>query len=263
MTIPAGREVYNCDQPPVRAKGLKFNNSELDRALKQNVIDILDDRAGHVEIQQLVSSVATTQFDANRISEILNHQPFVEDWRVGEALSEAYLAEHRNCMFPWPMVRDLKNPTASPAGADLVGVVNISGQDRFAFGEVKTSQEEVWPPSVMSGRHGLQKQIEGLRDSEDVKNHLVTYLAHRAVNSQWTDRFQAAFINYAKDSTHVMIFGFMIRDVKPDARDLSNRSATLAKKCPTATAIELFAIYLPAGVISELPDRATKARGKK
>ena len=161
MTLSEGKEVYNCDQPPVRAKGLKFNNPELNHALKYNIISILEDTAGQLEINELVSSVATTQFDAKRISEILNHQPVVEDWRVGEALSEAYLTEHRNCMFPWPTVRDLKNPSASPAGADLVGFIKLSGQDRFAFGEVKTSQEAVWPPSVMSGRHGLQKQIEG------------------------------------------------------------------------------------------------------
>ena len=144
--------------------------------------------------------------------------------------------------------------------------VQIQGRTsrlRFAFGEVKTSQEAVWPPSVMTGRHGLHKQIEGLRDQKQVKDALVLYLSHRAVHAPWKIAFQAAFVAYMTDPADVALFGFLVRDVSPDHRDLSGRCATLAKNCPKATSIELFALYLPAGIISDLPNRAAKAMGGK
>ena len=121
MPLPPGKEVYNSDNPPIKARGISYTARELTQALKHRVVEVLQDREGRIELQALIASVATTQFDAKRIDEILGQQPAVEDWRVGEAIAESYLVDHRGCEFPWPTVRDLKNPSASPAGADLVG----------------------------------------------------------------------------------------------------------------------------------------------
>ena len=94
------------------------------------------------------------------IKALLSPKIVPEDWRVGEALAQAFLAAHRNCTFPWPASRDLRNPVSSPAGTDLVGFVDFDRGGLFAFGEVKTSTQQQWPPSLIYGRHGLKQQME-------------------------------------------------------------------------------------------------------
>jgi len=183
MTMPSGTEVYNVDVPPVTACGVSYSDQELETAMSGSVSQILWDDAGTADLQSILTSVVTTDFSDKSVKRILTSRPVPETWRVGEALAEAFLVEHRACEFPWPSGRDLKNPSASPAGTDLVGFQNTVVPDnayRFAFGEVKTSEEEAWPPNAMYGRHGLKKQMEDLRDSRDVKDSLVKYLGHHA-----------------------------------------------------------------------------------
>ena len=60
-------------------------------------------------------------FASDNLRSALSAKHPVFDWQVGEAMAEAYLVDHRQCEFPWPSGRDLRNPEASPAGADLVG----------------------------------------------------------------------------------------------------------------------------------------------
>lgn len=123
---------------------------------------------------------------------ILSAPDDLPGWRVGEALAEVYLIEHRQCEFPWPGGRDLKNPSASPAGTDLVGFYRYNDEVRFAFGEVKTSNHSDSPPSVVTGRHGLSEQLSDLRDSTDIKGNLVRYLGHHATRASWRPTFEAA-----------------------------------------------------------------------
>ena len=155
----------------------------------------------------------------------------------------------------------MRNPNASPAGADLVGFHKQGATRRFAFGEVKTSEEEKWPPQVVIGRHGLAKQLEVLRDSDQTKHHLVIkYLGHRAKNSSWEIGYKESVVRYFKDSSDVSLFGFLIRDVAPNSADLLSRAKALAKGCPKETSIELSAVYLPPKSICSL---AKKTRIKK
>ena len=195
----------------------------------------------------MLSGLAQTDFEAARVSQILSAGQPVDDWRVGEAFAEAFLIDHRGCEFPWPMGRDVRNPKASPAGADLVGFATVKDRIRFAFGEVKTSSEAKWPPHVMSGRHGLQRQIEHLRDSTPAKDHLVRYLAHRATNASWDATFKKAAAAYLAEPSDVSLFGLLIRDVTPKKEDLAGRTAKLSERCPDKTSIELRALYLPSG----------------
>ena len=262
MTMPAGSEVYTTDAGPVRARGVSINEDELQTALTARVASIVWDEAGTAEMKALLDGIATTQFEEERLRSVISSSPDPEDWRVGEALAEAYLCDHRNCEFPWPGGRDLKNPKASPAGTDLVGFqasVDDNGA-RFAFAEVKTSQEGKWPPSVMKGRHGLSQQLEALRDSEPTKAYLVKYLGHHAAHTPWRYRYKAAAKRYLCDTTDVSLFGLLVRDVEPKEADLKRRAEVLADKCPEATSIELQAMYLPIGCISTLPNRTKAAK---
>jgi hypothetical protein len=142
--------------------------------LAGDVRAIIHDDAGVAEVEALLTGVATTEFAVTAVQQILRTTRQVEPWRVGEAIAEVYLVEHRHCEFPWPGGRDLKNPVSSPAGTDLVGFqLPAEASVRFSFDEVKTSNHQNYPPSLVYGRHGLKQQLENLRDSTAVKDALV------------------------------------------------------------------------------------------
>jgi hypothetical protein len=132
---------------------------------------------------------------------------------------------------------------------------------RFAFGEVKTSEQEAWPPSVMDGRHGLKRQLENLRDSRNVKDFLMKYLGFHANGTNWLPRYRSAAARYLADPGDVSLFGVLVSDVEPRREDLAGRAGDLAAGCPCGTSIELRAMYLPGKTISSLVQRAVKARG--
>ena len=262
MKIPSGRRVYSAGTPPVEAEGIAFSPSDLDVTLAQRIPTILNDAVGKRRVEEVLGGVAQTAFAADRLRKALSVTRTMYDWQVGEAMAEAYLVDHRRCEFPWPSGRDLRNPEASPAGADLVGLQAHEGSVRFAFGEVKTSAEAKWPPQVMTGRHGLAKQLEDLRDSRPVKDHLaLVYLAHRATRTDWESRFRQAAARYLAKESDVSLFGFLVRDVDPKHDDLSSRAQPLAANCPPDTCIELRALYLPLGSIPSLAERAKAHMG--
>lgn len=259
----AGTEIYNADSVPVTARGACYTDAELDTALSGSVSRILCDDGGTAELQSILTSLVTTDFSDKSVKRVLASPPAQENWRVGEGLAEAFLVEHRDCEFPWPSGRDLKNPSASPAGTDLVGFQKTTATTdchRFAFGEVKTSAQEKWPPSVMDGRHGLRRQLEDLRDSTGVKDSLVKYLGHHANGADWFPRYQCAAKRYLHNPVDVSLFGVLVRDVEPKREDLLGHAGNLASGCPAKTSIELRAMYLPKKAIGTLARRAVEAR---
>jgi hypothetical protein len=263
MPLPQGTEVYQCDTPPVVARGVSLTAAELDDAIKNRLPPLLNDDEGNKQVDALLGSLANTQFEESRLAQILKSPHVLEDWRVGEAIAETFLTDFRKCEFPWPSGRDLKNPNASPAGSDLVGFDRREATARFAFGEVKTSAEERWPPQVMTGRHGMQKQLEDLKDGPKVKDKLVKYLAFRATNAPWLPQFREAATRYLKNHRDVSLFGVLVRDVDIKREDLSGRSTSLANDLPGQTKLELRSYYLPKGKIDGLAKRAAKAQGVK
>ena len=67
-------------------------------------------------------------------------------------------------------------------------------------------------------------------------------------------------LNYLNDDTDVQLFGFLVRDVDPDERDLSGLVETLCDRRPKLMKIELLALYLPAGRIDGLATRVASKR---
>jgi hypothetical protein len=262
MKIATGEKAYSAGTPPVKAEGLLFSQTELDTALEHRLPPLIRDDVGKKKVEELVGSLATTDFATDRLAAALNFMPSVKDWQIGESLAEAYLVDHKACEFPWPTGRDLRNPSASPAGADLVGFQLHGKSRRFAFGEVKTSEEKRWPPQVVTSRHGLTKQVEVLRDSVQTKDHLVIiYLGHRAHSSAWETGYQQAVKRYLNNTSDISLFGFLIRDVDPKAEDLQSRAKVLAKGCPNETSIELHALYLPPKSIGSLAKKIRLRKG--
>lgn len=117
--------------------------------------------------------------------------------------------------------------------------------DCFAFGEVKTSREERYPPGTMRGRTGLKKQLEDLRDRNAIRDDLVRYLGHRAGSASWLARFRRATKRYVGNPSDVQLYGVLVRDVEPHQDDLRARVDDLGAGCPEGTRIELLALYLP------------------
>lgn len=263
MTLAVGTEIYNADATPVVARGASYTDAELDTAFRGSISRILWDDVGTADLQAILTGVVTTDFADRSVKRVLAKRATPENWRVGEGLAEAFLIERRGCDFPWPSGRDLKNPSASPAGTDLVGFQKMNAVEnahRFAFGEVKTSEQEAWPPSVMDGRHGLTKQLENLRDSTDAKDSLVKYLGHHAIGTDWLPRYRSAATRYLANPSDVSLFGVLVRDVNPKREDLMGRAGSLAVGCPAETGIELRAMYLPTKTINSLAQRAARAR---
>jgi hypothetical protein len=248
------RSTRSTREPSGRA-GAAYDEGALDELLRERVVAVVTDIEGREEIRDLLADLPATEFEARRLADLIDEPRVRELWRVGEAIGEVFLVDCRNCFFPWPSGRDLKNPYGSLPGADLVGFAVEGESERFAFGEVKTSQSQDAPPSVMYGRSGLVAQLEGLRDDVRVKDALVLYLGFRANNAAWYDRYRDAARRYFADHTDVSLFGVLVRDVEPNPLDVQKRAATLAQSRPAQTSVELRAKYLPAGTLSAIVER--------
>lgn len=259
MPIPEPTLSYNVDSAPVIARGMVYNEEQLNEAISGPVRDLLLDTSGTAEIGEMMISLASTEFDQQQIAKLLQLEPEPKVWQVGEALAEVYVSDTDTCIFPWPTSRDLKNPRASPTGADLTGFQKTEDETnpfRFAFGEVKTSSDKNYPPNVMYGQAGLKNQIEEIKNSFHTKKHLILYLGHRAKNASWQHMFESATKRYLSSRcTDIAIFGVLIRDVLPDKSDLSKRAISLATDCPSATSIALYALYIPLNTISLLQSK--------
>ncbi len=260
MTLPTGTIEYTLGSASVTGCGLSYTTSELEPALTGPIAEIVFDDEGTTDITNMLSSLPDTDFDQDNLKRVLGHNREPEPWRVGEAFAESYLTHHRTCTFPWPDGRDERKSGSSLPGADLVGIHCDGETVRFAFGEVKTSTSRKYPPGAMYGRTGLKQQLEDLRDRVSIRDDLVKYLWHRALNASWKNRFINAFMRYNADDTDVMLFGVLVRDVEPHEDDLRIRVSKLGNDCPQTMSIELLALYLPSGSINSLGIRVVALR---
>lgn len=251
-----GQEVYSVDCESVCGRGIKFDDEALNQILGGPVKTLLEDKKGIQEIEEMLTGVISTGFERDALETILINDAPTTGWLIGEALAEVFVTDKDDCEFPWPTRRDLKNPNANATGADLVGFQRMKGEEspfRFAFGEVKTSQQEAWPPSVVQTRTGLEKQIEGLRDCQRTKSGLFRYLGIHAVNASWKHMYTSAVKRYLRSNySDAALFGVLVRDVQPNGLDLKKCVENLANSKPSQTQISFYALYLPLGVISRL-----------
>ena len=107
----------------------------------------------------------------------------------------------------------------------------------------------------MTGRHGMVRQLESLRDDDAVRDRLVLYLCHRAPGAEWADNFKEAAARYLSEPTDIALFGVLVRDVDPRVADLQSRARALGETCPDLTRIELTAAYFPPDSIDGLGRR--------
>ena len=260
MTVASGEAVYSAGDPPSTGFGLMWSGEELDAALHGPVAAVLFDDEGRADIEEILRGIVDTAFEQDGLRRVLAEPERIEDWRVGEAIAETWLIDHRDCRFPWPDGRDERKRGSSLPGADLVGLHADAQGDCLAFGEVKTSSEARYPPGTMYGPTGLKQQLEDLRDSTSIRDDLFKYLGYRAKGAAWLQRFRRAGKRYLVNKSDVRLFGFLVRDVSPHKDDVRVRVESLGKGCPDGTRIELIALYLPVGRLEGIGDGAIAAR---
>jgi len=261
--LPIGTITYSLGTPPVTGKGVSWSWLELKTAVKGPLAAVVYDDTGIQALTSLLSELPDTGFTVTNVQATLTQSGPTEGWRVGEALAECYLVHHRACNFPWPDGRDVRKIGSSLPGADLVGFHQKGSDHQFALGEVKTSSDNQYPPGACYGTTGFKKQLEDLRDNIGIRDDLVRYLGHRAVNNApWKQQFMEAAVRYFADKNDIQIFGLLVRDVDPHQDDLRTRVKYLAKGCPARMAIELLAIYLPKETIPNLCHMVTQSRKK-
>lgn len=260
MTVSAGEVVYFLGEDSCSGVGLKWTDNELSAAMDERIAAVLFDDEGKANIEDVLASLAETDFAQEGLRRVLEDPDEIEDWRVGEAIAETYLTDHRSCSFPWPDGRDERKSGSSLPGADLVGFGIDDEGDCLAFGEVKTSSEQNYPPGAMYGRTGLKQQLEDLRDDETIRDDLVRYLGHRAGSASWRTRFEQAASRYLRNTSDIQLYGCLVRDVEPHQDDLRVRVGKLAVVCPEGMRIELLALYLPQEGLDDIGDEMVSRR---
>ncbi len=260
MTVAVGKVIYSLGGIPCSGSGVQWSSEELDIAINGPVAAVLFDEAGKANIEDILMGLADTSFAQEGLRQILQVPDKFEDWRVGEAIAETYLTDHRSCYFPWPDGRDERKSGSSLPGADLVGFGIDGDGDCLAFGEIKTSSDLSHPPRVMYGRTGLKKQLEDLRDSKPTRDTLLKYLGHRARGAVWQKRFENAGRRYLQNRSDVQLYGFLVRDVQAHQDDLRARVTALTIDCPQGTQIELLALYLPRDSIGRIGQNIVSRR---
>lgn len=212
--------------------------------LENPVQALLNDSRGMTEARAALDDLARTDFGQHVLEEILAPTSAHPEWRVGEALGENHLTVDHACEFPWPECRSTRNPGSSGGGVDLIGF-HDSRRIRFAFGEVKTSHQQRWPPSIVTSRtHGLQTQLHGLSVGDDRRKWAIKYLVLNSMGRSWHTTLRAAIESYLDDPDDVVVFGVLIHIAEPRSADLTWQPKALSELRPASTEIRLIAIYL-------------------
>lgn len=243
-------------------KGYNVNNNDIYlNFMKSNVRNRLKDTPGLIVVENHLKAVVSTGFEVENLKTLLNSDVQEErGWAVGESFSEAILEQELGVIFPWNLSRDLRNGNASPAGADIVGFINDGGQHKLLFGEVKTSEENRYPPQVVTSRTGIANQLETLGTSSTILITLIKWLVHRCKETEYEPYFNEAVKYLFSNSNQGMyLVGVLVRpNITVNENDLRRRATKLGNTFNgTVTKALLLAYYLPHSLV----DFATLAIG--
>ena len=195
-------------------------------------------------LQSFASTGASAEWLTSFLEDAVSHE--VLPWQVGEAIAEAVLEGSHGVVFPWNNRRDLRNPRASLPGADLVGISDEPSGCRLVFGEVKSSSDTSSPPSVLTGKSGMDQQLERLIDDMKLRLALIKWLSARVDNEENGAIFDEALAAFVRTSgSSVRLVGVLVRDTSARESDVSARGRALGKEVPVPGSVELHAMYMP------------------
>ncbi len=197
-------------------------------------------------------ALATTGMATEQVERLLQAVPGPKEWEIGEALAECLLQQddETEVHWPWNTTRDRRTPQASLPGADLVGFCRIGGIWLLLFGEVKTSSDANAPPGVMNGRSGMAWQLQENATRMDIQKSLLEWLYARCRQDPELDRMYKESVQQflASGGKQLFIVGVLLRDTRPDERDLKGRGEFLAQQLSLPTKVRLHAWYLPVSI---------------
>lgn len=99
--LAVGTSQYQFGRLPVTALGVLWSGEQLQDVMAGPVLEALSDKVGMGILQSLLAEVDDTEFRKSDLERILGKGlGRVEEWRVGEAIAEHYLSQHRYCHFP-------------------------------------------------------------------------------------------------------------------------------------------------------------------
>ncbi len=146
-------------------------------------------------------------------------------------------------------MRDARNPKGNKTGADLVGFIEIDGDVLFLFGEVKTSSEHKSPPQVMTNPSGIEKQLKDLYYDSQKRLILISYIRNKirlSASSNFEQDFKNAIKSYyRRNSQKYLLYGVLVRDTKPNEKDVESSFDKLKVEILEPTGLKLLAVYLP------------------
>lgn len=210
-----------------------------------------DDLINYLQTLQKDTGFQSSETLLCDIQALQNPEVDVQDFRIGEALAEVVLEDKFKCRFYWNELRDARNPKGNKTGADLVGFIEIdNGEVLFLFGEVKTSSEKQSPPKLMKNPYGLEKQLKDLYSDRNKRQILISYI-HNKINlindNNFKNDFATAIKNYyQRNNSTYMLYGVLVRDTRPDEKDLKQSFDNLNEEIFEKTiGLKLLAIYLP------------------
>lgn len=242
-------DVYKNEKGKLRVHGRHTSSThECRRYLQHRVRQRLRESSPLAQLseslEESISALETTGFGTSLIKEVASEAPNPHDWQIGEVLAQVLLEDTENTRFPWPPTWDNRSTTASLPGADLVGFIGADGDERFAFGETKTSDAEDVLNSVIYGSDGLRDQLDRLMRISERRVSLVAWLLVRSSGRPWKAAFDRAKTRFAKNPRDIVIIGVLLR-----CRDYDQSHLELVRKhlesLMTTESVLLVGYYLP------------------
>jgi len=240
---------YSDNKASVNWQGYDVNNNTAYVNFMVNEVnERLNDENFGIEIEGHLRGLAITDFEIENIEELLNAStPEEKAWAVGEAFAEAILERENGVIFPWNQKRDLRNENSSLSGADLIGLIEDDGQLKLLIGEVKTSEENSYPPSVMYGAEGMIEQLKAYHTNRTRQITIIKWLLSRCKNTDYEEQLNEAIKFFISNgNTGIYLAGVLVRSsVIANEMDLKNRGIDLSATLSGSTKGHLQAFYLP------------------
>ena len=244
---------------PCSGTGIEWTVEQAEKALEGKVMEIAYELVGLVRLESIYGRLAGVDSARNRMRDLLRERGAIEPWRAGEAVARTYLTAHRDCVFFWPVGRGMRVNDSILPGPDHMGLRKDDIGYRFVFCEVKTSADRRRPPRVTNKQGGLIDQLKRLSGDDETRARLVDYIVSGTDGEEIRHDVRSAFEHYDQDHSDVNVFGFLVRDVVPDERDLVGCVVSMRNEIYSTTMIEVIALYLPLGMIEGMGETLFKS----
>lgn len=193
-----------------------------------------------------IDNLNLTDFATEKIARIFSDSEYIPlEWEWGEIFAVSQIEKLVRVQIPWPVNRDKRAKNASLPGPDIIGLSTRNGSVHFVFGEIKTSSEKEYPPSVVTNPNsGLIPQLKRLAYGDIIEP--IKWLLHKADGQEWASDFCAALESWASNNESILVIGALIRDTAPTEKDLRRALDEIGNSCRVG--VRLLAFYLPISI---------------